>query len=335
MPEIQKIDDAYIDAVIKASEVYNPNLDVTQGVRLRELIKLMRDQIEQQGENGATGADGLSAYQIWLNNGHTGTEADYLTSLKGEKGDPGTGGGGSAFDYTHLGLSKNLDLTPEIGTGGNGSDKGEMLSLSDPAHPADYHGTDPRFLTIGRDSRGAFIRAINDALNVLDHDGNVAQDLLNPLQSFDVTRLPIIEQQTGDTDLFLSQTNSLGLKVGSMFRTSYGEIKYYAPFGSQKLKNDSGFDLQVKEFKEATGDLITGIDYVIHDQETKLYPYETSNGVQILIPAMQQQLRLVLLNNNNIILNETYSDPDSVRTMNIYRDAFSANVTKVIKYLST
>ncbi len=54
MPEIQKIEDAYIDAVIKANEVYNPNLDVTQGVRLRELIKLMRDRIEQQGENGAT-----------------------------------------------------------------------------------------------------------------------------------------------------------------------------------------------------------------------------------------------------------------------------------------
>lgn len=50
MPEIQKIDDAYIDAVIKATEVYNPNLDVTQGARLRELIKLMRDQMEQQGD---------------------------------------------------------------------------------------------------------------------------------------------------------------------------------------------------------------------------------------------------------------------------------------------
>jgi hypothetical protein len=29
------------------------------------------------------GADGLSAYQIWLNAGNTGTEADFLESLKG------------------------------------------------------------------------------------------------------------------------------------------------------------------------------------------------------------------------------------------------------------
>jgi len=49
---------AYIDAVIKATEVYNPNLDVTQGGRLRELIKLMRDHIEQQGD--------LSQYQTKL-----------------------------------------------------------------------------------------------------------------------------------------------------------------------------------------------------------------------------------------------------------------------------
>jgi hypothetical protein len=32
------------------------------------------------------GADGLSAYQIWLNAGNTGTEADFLESLKGAGG---------------------------------------------------------------------------------------------------------------------------------------------------------------------------------------------------------------------------------------------------------
>lgn len=32
------------------------------------------------------GNDGLSAYQIWLNNGNTGTEADFLASLKGADG---------------------------------------------------------------------------------------------------------------------------------------------------------------------------------------------------------------------------------------------------------
>lgn len=41
------------------------------------------------GTNGQNGADGKSAYQIWLEQGNTGTEEDYLASLKGEKGDDG------------------------------------------------------------------------------------------------------------------------------------------------------------------------------------------------------------------------------------------------------
>lgn len=39
--------------------------------------------------SGTPGADGKSAYQIWLDAGNTGTEADFLASLKGEKGDKG------------------------------------------------------------------------------------------------------------------------------------------------------------------------------------------------------------------------------------------------------
>lgn len=41
------------------------------------------------GADGQDGIDGKSAYQIWLDAGNTGTEADFLKSLKGEKGDTG------------------------------------------------------------------------------------------------------------------------------------------------------------------------------------------------------------------------------------------------------
>lgn len=44
------------------------------------------------GPQGATGADGKSAYQVWLDNGHTGTETDYLNSLVGAKGETGAQG---------------------------------------------------------------------------------------------------------------------------------------------------------------------------------------------------------------------------------------------------
>ena len=46
----------------------------------------------ETGETGATGADGKSAYQIWLDEDNSGTEEDFLESLKGPKGDTGTQG---------------------------------------------------------------------------------------------------------------------------------------------------------------------------------------------------------------------------------------------------
>jgi hypothetical protein len=48
MPQIPPIGDAYIDEIIKAVDPYDPSLNKTQGVKLRELIKLMRDRMEQQ-----------------------------------------------------------------------------------------------------------------------------------------------------------------------------------------------------------------------------------------------------------------------------------------------
>lgn len=42
---------------------------------------------------GLKGDAGPSAYQTWLDQGNTGTEADFLATLKGDKGDPGTNGG--------------------------------------------------------------------------------------------------------------------------------------------------------------------------------------------------------------------------------------------------
>lgn len=44
------------------------------------------------GDTGSRGAAGKSAYEVALQNGFTGTEADWLTSLKGQKGDTGAPG---------------------------------------------------------------------------------------------------------------------------------------------------------------------------------------------------------------------------------------------------
>lgn len=68
MSYIPFIDDAYIDAVIKAAEAHNPALNKTQGIKLRELIKVLRDRIEQgdadavhlTGNQAVTGAKAFS-----------------------------------------------------------------------------------------------------------------------------------------------------------------------------------------------------------------------------------------------------------------------------------
>jgi hypothetical protein len=51
------------------------------------------------GEPGDPGADGDSAYQVWIDEGNTGTEQEFLDSLKGTDGDPGEGTEGkSAYE---------------------------------------------------------------------------------------------------------------------------------------------------------------------------------------------------------------------------------------------
>ena len=43
------------------------------------------------GCQGANGTDGKSAYQLWLDQGNTGTVQDFVNSLKGENGTDGVG----------------------------------------------------------------------------------------------------------------------------------------------------------------------------------------------------------------------------------------------------
>jgi len=57
MSNIPPITNAYIDEIIKANDAYNPTLNKTQGVKLRELLKLIRDR---SGENDYSG--------VWENN---------------------------------------------------------------------------------------------------------------------------------------------------------------------------------------------------------------------------------------------------------------------------
>ena len=63
----------------------------SDGEELKVIISVDSDSVPA-GETGATGADGKSAYQIWLEQGNTGTEQDFLDSLVGATGAQGIQG---------------------------------------------------------------------------------------------------------------------------------------------------------------------------------------------------------------------------------------------------
>ncbi len=73
-----------------------------------------------QGPAGVDGQEGKSAYQVWLDAGNTGTEEEYLASLKGEKGEQGIQGatgkdGTSYYFYVRYSISSNgnpMTVTP-------------------------------------------------------------------------------------------------------------------------------------------------------------------------------------------------------------------------------
>lgn len=101
------------------------------------------------GTDGADGANGKSAYQIWLDAGNTGTEEEYLASLKGDKGDkgdtgeqgiqgpPGTDG---TSTYFYVKYSENATGTPMTDAPSENSKYMGVASTTSPTAPTSPSG---------------------------------------------------------------------------------------------------------------------------------------------------------------------------------------------------
>ena len=68
------------------------------------------------GTPGDPGTDGDSAYQVWLDEGNTGTEQEFLDSLKGEQGPPGTNTNSKLTQIPYLNSNEISNLTAELGS---------------------------------------------------------------------------------------------------------------------------------------------------------------------------------------------------------------------------
>lgn len=81
-----------------------------------EFLVSLKGEKGDQGIQGEIGLDGKSAYQVWKDTGKTGTESDFLADIRGPKGPKG-------------------DTGPQGLTGSKGSDGATIIKIT--AHIVD------------------------------------------------------------------------------------------------------------------------------------------------------------------------------------------------------
>lgn len=151
------------------SEVVPPTPDLYQ-----QLIAKIDEKIASVHD----GADGASAYEIAVENGYTGTEAEWLSSLKGEKGDAGEQG--------IQGIQGEKGDTGEQGLQGIQGEKGEKGEKGDTGAPGKdgVNGTD------GKDGADGFspIATITETdtgaiITITDKNGTTTANVKNGTSS--------------------------------------------------------------------------------------------------------------------------------------------------------
>ena len=136
------------------------------------------------GVQGVAGKDGLSAYQIWIGLGNTGSEADFLKSLKGKDGKA------SDIDLENLQFyipSGNVELYVQ---GENGFDE-DNESIEAETARVQKQGDKYTLLT----SNGTNLLQVLFH-KTLEHDGNLSLviDTLTALLSNDYEQNPLLKQ---------------------------------------------------------------------------------------------------------------------------------------------
>ena len=124
------------------------------------------------GNDGKDGENGLSAYEIWLNQGNIGTEIDFLNSLKGEKGDKGEQG-----EQGLQGIQGIQGIQGKKGdkgdTGERGADGSNGIDGKDGSNGID--GFSPT-ISIAENTSSSYILTITDANGSFDTPNLKGQD---------------------------------------------------------------------------------------------------------------------------------------------------------------
>src|SRR5699024_9488579 len=90
-------------------EISKNEIELQVSILPGEIFRGEKGEQGERGETGERGMNGKSAYEIWLEAGHSGTIEDFLNFIRGEKGEKGENGE-DALDFFSVLTPENLNV---------------------------------------------------------------------------------------------------------------------------------------------------------------------------------------------------------------------------------
>lgn len=250
------------------------------------------------GKDGQDGKDGKSAYQIWLDNGHTGTETDFLEWLKGEDGKDGTNGSngqdGSKGDKGDKGETGVQGEKGENGSNGkDGADGKSAYQIFKEQYPY-YQGTEEQWL----------IALVNGNLRIqaVTFQSEVADDITKyVLNGYALTDIPAVPEKEGQTSAKWNITDFSNITADMTVTAEY-DMRKYVTFHNdytedEDIKITVNYGEAITNVPEVTAKIgnsgvwsVTDFSRIAEDMQVNAV-YETI-GLQFTLINQQTQYRV-------------------------------------------
>lgn len=235
------------------------------------------------GNDGKDGENGLSAYEIWLNQENTGTEIDFLNSLKGEKGETGERGADGSNGIDGKDGTNGIDgISPTITVAENTSSS-YVLTITDvngSFNTPNLHGQD------GTSSSGTTITV----------DTELSETSENPVQNKIIAQnLITIQNQINNLNTLLNN-----LPSGETVTTMLFDYQNYSNyFNSFKFKNSQWEDDEYT-FQQAIEKVnsLCSADYNYQLRLSSAFGWSANITILCLIPVQLNANSRLLVNHN-------------------------------------
>ena len=171
-------------AITNTMNEYEITFTYTKDSKSYSVKKIFNIALAIKGSDGTNGTNGKSAYQIWLDNGNTGTEEEYLASLKGQQGIPGAAGADGTSYYFYVRYSENSSGNPMTVAPTSNSKYMGVASTTSSTAPSSYSaytwslikgadGTNGSPGQAGADGKSSYlhIKYSDDGTTFTDNDG--------------------------------------------------------------------------------------------------------------------------------------------------------------------